>query len=126
MDKDQWDKSNAKKLFDCISDIEKNQYPPQHHTALDSRKDITEKFIIEFGGNRVRIITYTNMMQESHSVNLDVYSSSKFSGGNIGISWGSEPQELYARRVHYSFKNKKDVVEVFDFFLWKWSEYKNE
>ena len=110
MKKESWDKSYAKKLFECFMEIEKSQYPPQSFERLDHRKNLLEKFILEFGVNHLSITNYTNMMQILSSITVDVFDSKRWMEGSISVGVGSEPYELWATRGE----------KVFDFNNWLW------
>jgi hypothetical protein len=112
MNKKIWNKSNAKKLFDCFMEIEKSQFPEYLHKAVDERKNIIERFILEFGADHVTICNYTNMMQFSSSITIDVFQYGRWKEGSININIGSEPQEYWANRINGTQK--------FDFEKWKW------
>ncbi len=116
MNQETWNKSGAKKLFDCFMEIEKSQYPEYYYEKLDERKSIIEKFIVEFGVDRVTINNYTNMMQFSSSITLDVFDSKRWQEGSIDISIGSESHEYWASRVNKNIK--------FNFQTWVWEEKK--
>ncbi len=111
-----WNKSNAKKLFDCFMEVEKNQYPEYFHEKLDERAKLAEKFIIEFGNDNVRINNYTNMMLFSSAVILDTYifyDELTKRHYNIDLNIGSEPHEIWATN---------DRNQKFDFDSWEWKE----
>lgn len=116
----------SKKLFDCLMEIENSQYPDCHQDVLKKRMSLLEKFIDEFGTNHVTINTYTNMMQSSLSITLDVFKSNKFISGDIIVDLGSEPYEIWAKRNRLNLNEDGNkgiyISEIFDFNDWTWNK----
>lgn len=117
MKKSDWNKSNAKKLFDCFMDIEENQYPKKFLLELKRRRDLVENLILKHGCNRVSITNYTNLGVWSSSISLDVFQSGKWQNGDIDIHIGSEPHEMFATRI------RGKIREKFNFKTLRWSKY---
>jgi len=116
MNKEQWEKSHAKRLFDLFVELEKSSYPESKHENLDKRHEMAEKFIMEFGVNHVTVQNYTNMMQLCSAVTLDCFDSKRYTEGDIEVNLGSNPDEIWADRGG----NFGKVQEYFDFNEWKW------
>jgi len=120
----EWNTSHAKKLLDCFLEIEENQYPEFHKVKAKIRSETVRKFIVEFGADHVTVNNYTNMMQLSSSITIDVYQTGGSLKGNIEIDLGSETHELYAKRNTWDSKKLKHIDQVFNFELWVWEELK--
>lgn len=110
MNHDNWIKSRSKKLFDCFMDIEASQYHLHQQDKLNDRRKDAERLIVEFGCNHATITNYTNMMQMSSSITIDVFDSKRYMDGDLDIHIGSEAQELWATRGGMRF----------DFQEWEW------
>jgi hypothetical protein len=102
--------THAGKLLDYFLKIEEEQYPESLRQQVRTRHEKVVKFISEFGVDMVTLNTYTNMMQLSNSLTIDVFDSKRYGEGKINIDLGSEAWELWATRGD----------KQFDFRSWKW------
>lgn len=109
---------NTERLLNCFLEVEESQYPECIRNKVIERHNIVRKFIDSFGCDYVTINTYTNMMQSHNSITLNVFNLN-YLNGSIAIDLGSEPQELFASRVHRN-KEYKKIVQDFNFNKWKW------
>ncbi len=114
MNQTRWEKSSAKKLVDAFLEIEESQYPEIFLERLKYRHEQVRKLILEFGADYVRINNYSNMLQLSSSIIIDVFDPDNWRNGDMVIELGSEPHELGASRT------KQGKLETFDFRNWKW------
>ena len=114
---------SAFKLLDCLLKIEEDSYPETIKESVIERSNIVRKFVKQFGVDRVTVNTHTNMMQNLHSITINVFNSGRWKEGNIIIDLGSEPDELWATKTirTYLHPGYKDVNYWFNFKTWRWN-----